>query len=70
MQQLSKKVSGNAASAEQFIKSHTDQDEDQVMAGSGDASRREADEGRQLLSQQHCQSRSSFVALKDHAVPS
>lgn len=45
MQQLSKRVSGNAASAEQFIKSHTDQDEDQVMAGSGDASRREADEG-------------------------
>jgi len=40
LQQLATAASGNAASAEQLVKVDTEQDEDQVMGGSGGASRR------------------------------
>lgn len=53
----------------QLEEADTDWDEDQVMEGSGGASRGEADEGKQLLPQQHCQAGSAFVAWKDRTVP-
>lgn len=73
MQQLARAASGNAASVKQLVKVDADwdqdQDQDQVMGGSGAASRGEADEGKKVLSQQHCQSGSGFASLKDHPVP-
>lgn len=68
LQELVTAVSGNAASAVQLLKVDTDRDENQVMGGSGGASR-EGDKGEAALSQQRCHSGSGFVALKGHTIP-